>query len=192
MKNLKIAIIVLLTFVVAIGAVWYFSFFLKRPAKKTLLPEEKLNFEERISKLSDSQKLVDYLNKNFNFETKEKNKALAPREFFEKREGSPEDFAVFSAFVLNKHNNEALVIRYKYQQNSKDRINTITVFREGEKPEYITFSKSGARIFDAGNSFEDTFSAEDKRLNIQVTDYKVFLPGDTDFTKKEWTKRGEH
>lgn len=197
MKKVQIEIIVLLLIILITAGGYYFKPFvsdwsgeiIEQPQEKTSEePKEELSFEERVKKLDSAQKLVNYLNEYYTFEERE-GETYAPKEFFKKNKGGNEDFASFSAYALQENEIEAATLFYEYDEGKTD---AITVFR-GEVPSYISFSPEGIKKHEAGQyavgrSFKDTLEFEEERLNIQIKAYKIFLAGETDFSKGEWNK----
>ena len=199
-KEKKIIIFFLVLGVVVLGIVGYFlsGWFFEQPSapisptpthpagKEELSISE--NFEEVIKQLNTSQKLIDYLNKNFIIEDREQTEFLLPQEFFEKKKGTSWDFAVFTSYVLWKNNYDASIVRYKYDS----KINAVIVFRDKDLPKTIIFTKKGPSIYPHGWSFEEMFQKEEQRLGIKITEYAVSYWTDKgELWPEKWEKRNQ-
>lgn len=158
-----------------------------KPASASPQAKGNKSFEQVITKLTTSQKIIDYLNKNFEMEEREQTVPLKPKEFFETKKGSSWDFAVFTSYVLWKNNYEASIIRYKYDKN---RVNAVVVFRDKDIPKTIIFTPQGASMYPHGWSFEAMFQKEEKRLGAKITDYAVSYWTDKGaLWPEKWEKR---
>jgi len=177
-REVKILVVLLIILGIVFGALAYLNF---KPKQKIIDSEEiiinDLRFEEAVTKFDTSRKLIDYLNKNFTIEDKDNDKIYTPQEFFQKKRGGVQDFAVFSAYVLNQHKYEAGIIRYKYENG----INSTVVFRDIDLPKTITFTSERISIYPHGWSFEEMFQKEEERFGIKINEYAVSY----------WTDKGE-
>ena len=136
------------------------------------------SFEEAVQKLNTPQKLIDYLNQNFEITEKETETPLMPEEFFEKKKGTSYDYSVFTSYLLWKNNYESAIIRYK---NQEGKTNAVVVFRDIDLPKTIIFTKQGISAYHHGWSFAEMFQKEEERLNTKITQYAVSY----------WTDKGE-
>ena len=146
-----------------------------------------ITFQEAIIQLNTPQKLVDYLNKNFSFEEEESDQSMTPEEFFNAKKGKRNDVATFSSFVLYKNGYYATIFRYKFiDQENKESVRTITLFTEEDTAKYIDLEKSKPVIYPGGSSQFDLLGFEEKRHNIEITEYAAFAYGRTDLSKPAW------
>ena len=148
------------------------------------------NFEEAVNQLDVSNKLIGFLNKKFNFETRKSEIALQPEEFFKNKKGNEIDFAVFVAHVLDYHKYETGIIQYRTDNNQQP-IGTVIIFRDKDLPKYIFFNQGKTYLLHHGWSFEELFQKEDQRLSIQITEFAIFYPNVFDLTNKNWVKRNK-
>jgi len=166
-RELKILIVLLIILGIVFGTLAYLNF---KPNQDTTDFEEIIvsdaGLEEVIAQLDTSEKLIDYLNKNF-------------------REKGAKDISIFASRVLDQHGYETVIMSYGYSGGS----HTATIFRDADLPKYITVTDNGIKIFAHGWSFEDFFQAEEKRLNIEITEYAIFSPNTEDLVVDEWIKR---
>jgi hypothetical protein len=166
-----------------------------KPKNISLEPqtEEVLNpkdFREALFQLNNPQKVVAFLNKNFELIDEEANHSLEPAEFFNKKKGNRVDLATFVSFVLTQNDNFSTILRYQYlDQNKKEKIKTITLVREKETPLFIDLEKGKLKIYPAGNSIIELLSFEEQRNNVKIIKYAAFNYGTTDFTKGDWLKK---
>jgi hypothetical protein len=178
-REFKILIVLLIIIGIVFGALAYLNF---RPTKDDIDFEKMIiddrEFEEIIAQLDTSEKLIDYLNKNFKIEEREKDSPLIPKDFFEAKKGTTWDFAVFTTYILWKNDYDGAIIRYKYD---KDKISAVVVFRDKDVPKTIIFTKQGISMYPHGWSFEEMFQKEKKRMNMNITDYATSY----------WTDKGE-
>jgi len=149
--------------------------------------EDDAAFQETILQLNTPQKLIDYLNKNFSFKEEESDYSLSPEEFFEAKSGKRNDIATFSSFVLFQHGYFPAILRYKFiDQENKERIRTVTIFREEDAAKYIDLENSNLVIHLGGHSPIELLEFEEKRYNIKITEYAAFIYGRTDLSKPAW------
>jgi hypothetical protein len=185
-------------FVVIIAS---FLFYISKPQSVQTPPlknfkpqtEEVLNpkdFNEALFQLNTPQKVVAFLNKNFELIDEETDHSLEPAEFFNKKKGNRVDLATFVSFVLTQNNNFSTILRYQYlDQNKEEKIKTITLVREKETPLFIDLEKGKLKIYPAGNSIIELLSFEEQRNNVKIIKYAAFNYGTTDFTKGDWLPR---
>jgi len=167
-RDFKILVGLLIISGIVFGILAYLNF---RPTQdntdfeKTIVDDR--GFEEVVAGLDTSEKLIDYLNKNFS------NK-------------EPEDIAKFASRALDEHGYEAIIMSYRSAMGG---IHTVTIFRDTDLPKYITVTDKGIEMFAHGWSFEDFFQAEEKRLDIEITDYAIFSSNAENLVVHEWTER---
>lgn len=191
--QIEIITILLLTILIVAGGYYFKPFIPNLPSEKANtkeetekpLPTEQLTFQKIVEKLDSSQKIVDYLNKYYKFEPRESNEAYSPKQFFKKKKGGVQDYAVFAARVLDTHGYETLLVPYKYGEDS---FGAIIVFRTKKETDYLSFSEGKAKIHEAGTSFEQTLKSEEERLGTKIKSYKILTPG-PDLTREEWVSR---
>jgi hypothetical protein len=133
-------------------------------------------FQETILQLDDIQKLLSYLNENFEFVSEKSNVAiLNPEEFFEARKGREQDFVIFSTYVLSQHNVLANAVAYQYDDR---KMNFVTAFEEFDgSDKYIYFDQEGSHLIGyEGNSFEKLCQEEEKRIGMKISKYGLVAP----------------
>jgi len=155
-------------------------------ALEEVVIQDNRTFEEVIVGLDTSEKLIDYLNKYFTIEDRGDDEAYTPEEFFQRKRGGEQDFAVFASHVLDYHNYEVAIV--SYNSNLGDNY-IVTIFRDVDLPKYITLTDNGIEIFAHGWSFEELFETEEKRLNIEIIEYAIFYPNIQNLVVDEWIKR---
>jgi hypothetical protein len=144
------------------------------------------DFNEAVAYMDTPQKLVSYLKGNFVFEPGENELTLKPQELFDKKKGDSRDFAIFASYILDGHNYEAVIIRYKYGDN----INAVIVFRDEDLPKTIIFTSEGAEIYAHGWSFEEMLQKEEEKLGVHISEYAVSYWTDTgELWPEEWSAR---
>ncbi len=147
---------------------------------------DEMSFTEAISRLDKPEHLLAYLNYHFRRITRDADVSYSPEEFFNKQQGAEEDFAVFLAYIIRRQNNEAIVFRYKTDDNQ---IHSLTVFRK-DKPQYIGFDNNRLKLFEAGNSFDDLIKLEEERLNVRIIKFQTFEAAEIiDFSAGTWLDR---
>ncbi len=152
--------------------------------------ENDTDFEKVISQLNTSQKLVSYLNQDFTFEPKEGTRALTPQEFFQRRRGGEQDFAVFAGYTLYQQDFNTFILAYQYLDNQNTEITRfVTTVRDIDVPKYIRYDQQGAHINAYGWNFVALCQKEAERLNIEVLRYCILSPLDTNLDCREWTER---
>ncbi len=143
--------------------------------------------EETIEKLDTSKKLAVFLSEHFQLTPREGSSAQAPEEFFAKREGGEQDFAVFAAYTLYQNKFTSFIFVYEYDNGSKRSF--VTSFRDTDLPRYMYFNKDGAHLVHHGWSFEDLCQTEERRRGIEITRYGVVSPLSTELDPEEWRER---
>jgi len=152
--------------------------------------ENDIAFQEIIAQLNTSQKLVNYLNKNFSFEEEESDQSLTPEKFFKIKKGKRNDIATFSSFVLFQNGYFATIFRYKFiDRENKEGIRTITLFREKDVTKYIDLEGSKLGIYLGGSSPVELLELEEKRYNVKIIEYAAFTYGSTDLSEADWLPR---
>ena len=148
------------------------------------------DFEEIVSQLDTPQKLIDSLNENFILEEGENDFSLSPEEFFTIKKGKRNDFATFLTFVLTKNGYFSSIFRYKFiDQNQKERIQTLVIFRDKNEPKAIDFEDSKLKIFPGGNSPIELCEFLEKKHQIQIKEIAAFNSGSTDLSRPAWLPR---
>ena len=143
-------------------------------------------FKKKVEELNTVQKIIDYLNNNFRFISREGNIAYSPQDFFEKKEGGEQDFAVFTSYVLNEHNFVSFTFAYEYENDNQRGIKYVTSVRDTNLPKYIYFDESGAHAVHHGWSFRDLCRKEEERLGIKILRYGTVSPTSVDLNPQEW------
>ncbi len=152
--------------------------------------ENDTDFEEVISQLNTLQKLVSYLNQDFTFEPKEGTLALTPQEFFQRRRGGEQDFAVFAGYTLYQHDFNTFILAYQYLDNQNtETTRFVTTVRDIDVPKYVRYDQQGAHIDAYGWNFVALCQKEAERLNVEVLRYCILSPLDTNLACREWTER---
>ena len=157
----------------------------------TEIPSPK-NFNEVLSQLNTTQKLIAFLNQNFELIDEESDRSLKPEEFFKAKKGNRVDIATFASFVLFQNGHFSTIVRYQYlDQNNKEKIRTLTLVREKDSPSpvFIDLEGSKLKIYPGGNSPIELLELEEKRHNVKIIKYAAFNYGTTDFTKGDWLPR---
>jgi len=142
-------------------------------------------FENTISQLNTPQKLIDYLNQNFEMEEGDNGEAYPPQEFFKKKKGDIRDFAVFTSYVLakNKITDPDSIEVYKYieKETGKEGINvTVTIGKMYDYPFLTTifFSPNGIGLYnrdDTKDYWTELIQREEKRLNVEIREIGGFF-----------------
>jgi len=140
------------------------------------------DFEELISQLNTSARLIDFLNDNFTYSPRVGSNALNPEEFFEEKKGGPQDFASFASYVLHKNG----FISFSFVYESKDNTYYAVSLRDTDLPKYIYFDNEGAHIVSHGWSFRDLCQKEEERLGIKIERYGTVSPTSTNLEPQEW------
>ncbi len=143
-------------------------------------------FKKKVEELNTVQKIIDYLNNNFRFISREGNIAYSPQDFFKKKEGGEQDFAVFTSYVLNEHNFVSFTFAYEYENDNQRGIKYVTSVRDTNLPKYIYFDESGAHAVHHGWSFRDLCRKEEERLGIKILRYGTVSPTSVDLNPQEW------
>ena len=143
-------------------------------------------FKKKVEELNTVQKIVDYLNNNFKLVAREGNIAYSPKDFFEKKEGGEQDFAVFTSYVLNEHNFIPFTFAYEYENDNQREIKYVTSVRDTNLPKYIYFDESGVYAVHYGWSFRDLCRKEEERLGIKILRYGTVSPTSVDLNPQEW------
>lgn len=143
-------------------------------------------FKKKVEELNTVQKIVDYLNNNFKLVAREGNIAYSPKDFFEKKEGGEQDFAVFTSYVLNEHNFIPFTFAYEYENDNQRGIKYVTSVRDTNLPKYIYFDESGVYAVHYGWSFRDLCRKEEERLGIKILRYGTVSPTSVDLNPQEW------
>ncbi|KUK66182.1 MAG: Calcium-binding acidic-repeat protein (ARP), partial [Parcubacteria bacterium 34_609] len=150
------------------------------------IPSPEELFRKEIEELNTTQKIIDYLNNNFKLVPREGNIAYSPQDFFEKKEGGEQDFAVFTSYVLHEHDFVSFTFAYEYENNNQRTIKYVTSVRDTDLPKYIYFDESGARAVHHGWSFRDLCRKEEERLGIKILRYGMVSPMLVDLNPQEW------
>lgn len=143
-------------------------------------------FKKKVEELNTVQKIVDYLNNNFKLVAREGDIASSPKDFFEKKEGGEQDFAVFTSYVLNEHNFVSFTFAYEYENDNQRGIKYVTSVRDTNLPKYIYFDESGVYAVHYGWSFRDLCRKEEERLGIKILRYGTVSPTSVDLNPEEW------
>jgi hypothetical protein len=164
-----------------------------------LIPNENVNpgnlastdnslFNKTASQLDSPDKIAWYLTENFSITNEEKETALSPQKFFYAKSGGPQDAAVFTAYVLDIHEFESGVVRYKGSINGQNFTHTVAIFRDKDLPKYLTANANSIKITAHGWSFRDLLLKEEERTGASISDYAFFSAGETNLTPTEWQK----
>ena len=147
-------------------------------------PEEL--FRKKVEELNTVQKIIDYLNNNFRFISREGNIAYSPKDFFERKEGGEQDFAVFASYVLHEHNFISFTFTYEYENDNQKKIKHVTSVRDTDLPKYIYFDNGKVETISHGWSFRDLCRKEEERLGIRVLRYGTVSPLSVELNPHEW------
>ena len=148
------------------------------------------SFETDLSQLNNSHKLVATLNNYFDWEERSGFQALEPAEFYERRLGSEQDLAAFTAYSLYRNGFIAFVFTYRHEDDQgRDSTHFGVAFREDEQPKYIFLDEDRVRLVHYGWSFEDLCRFEESRLGGRVVSYGTVSPQATDLTPEKWINR---
>jgi len=163
------------------------NFNLETQKERVLNPQD---LKEALFQLNTSQKVVAFLNENFELIDREADRSLEPAEFFSSKKGNRADIATFISFVLSQNENFSTIIRYQYlTQDQSEKIKTLTLVREKDATLFIDLEGSKLKIYPAGNSIIDLLEFEEKRNNVKIIKYSAFNYGTTDFTKGDWLNK---
>jgi hypothetical protein len=146
-------------------------------------------FETLVAQLDSPGKVAAYIADNFTVTENESQTALAPKELYSKRSGGPQDIAVFSAFVLDRHSYETGVLKYAWTENGSRRYRAVAVFRDGDTPKYLVAVPGKIELVAHGWSFKDLLKKEEARTGASIEEYAFFDPGETDLTADNWIKK---
>lgn len=155
------------------------------------------DLKELVSELNTSDRLLEYLNKNLTVVQEPIDEWIAkhPEQLISDEKGNRVDVMVFSAFVLQENNHESVILRYRFEGKDDDETgeNIVVVFRDTDVPKYIFTDNSGVRMRHHGWSFDEMFSEEEERLDVEITQYANFLPRylelKVEFDRPEWWER---
>jgi hypothetical protein len=146
-------------------------------------------FNALVEQLDSPGKVAAYIADNFTVTENESRIALKPKELYSKRSGGPQDIAVFSAFVLDRHGYETGVLEYAWTENGSRRYRAVAVFRDGDTPKYLVAIPGRIELVAHGWSFKDLIEKEEARTGIIIEEYAFFDPGETDLTADNWIKK---
>ena len=144
--------------------------------------------EEAVEKLF-SEELVQFLNDNFEVIEKQGDIADSPEEFLNKKKGGEIDFAVYLASQLKTEGLQVVVMRYLYERDQRQGINTVVVFADRDAPKYIYLEQGKIKMTAHGKSFEDLYQLEEARLGVTITGVAVFEPNILNLKVEQWEKR---
>ncbi len=143
-----------------------------------------------IDEISSPEELIAYLNE-FSMEPIAEWKSKGLDEFIQDKSGSAVDFAVFSAYALQKNNYQSVIIRYNFIEK-KDRSTgsgVVVVFRDTDNPKFLSFCDGEIKAAHHGWSFEDMFIKEEENNNIEIYEFADFNPYSLDLNTDSWIKR---
>jgi len=156
---------------------------------------EPLNFEEAISQLTNPQKILNYMTRNFEFKTDFSLSAQSPQQLFQTKQGNRFDFAVFVSYLLDYHNYDAKMLRLEFTENSAvDGCDIVVIYYdENNKLRAISHhGKQVMRISEAYNSVDELIiNEENVRSIINSSEVKVYRygflsPGTTNLMPVDW------
>ena len=183
-KNKKILTIIIILIVILFGflIVNKYSNLLSSNSKVKEVVVYSDEFEELISQLNTSERIVDFLNDNFTYSQRVGSDALTPEEFFEEKKGGSQDFASFASYALHKNG----FISFSFVYENKDNTHYAVSLRDTDLPKYIYFDKAGAHIVSHGWSFRDLCKKEEERLGIKIERYGTVSPTSIKLEPQEW------
>ena len=152
----------------------------------TYIPSPEELFRKKVEELNTVQKLINYLNNNFTFASREGNVAYSPKDFFEKKEGGEQDFAAFASYILHENNFISFTLAYEYESNNQKQIKYVTSVRDTDLPKYIYFDNGKVETISHGWSFRDLCRKEEERLGIRILRYGTVSPLSIELNPKEW------
>jgi len=167
-----VSVIFLIILIVCLILIVTPKFFQKPTSSSPSSPPQSVEkFESVVSQLSTPKEVVDFLNTSFVLTPKEESEEitlLTPEEIFYKQKGTPFDLAIFSIYVLSRHNYEAFFVRYKFD----GKIGTIALIEQEGPFQVIIFTDKGAKIMEAF-SIKDALQKEAQRLQANIFEYQV-------------------
>jgi len=141
------------------------------------------DFQQALTQFTTPEILIAYLNKYFVIENRDELAFYSPEEFFQKRAGMKQDFAIFISYVLSRKH-ETAVLQYQYRdEEGKERVETLVVFRADE-PKYIFFDGKQLNISSYGWSFDELLAKEAERLNVDIIIHNFFSAGYTNLIRE--------
>ena len=148
------------------------------------LPPLSQDFEQAMVQFNGAERLMAYLNQYFRIENRANvNPArglfafYAPEEFFQKRRGEKQDFAILISYVLHRKGYESSILQYQYYVDARNpRVETLVLFRD-DAPKYFFFQDEKLILAEYDGIIENLLAAEEERLNIEILIHHLWPPG---------------
>ena len=150
------------------------------------IPSPEELFRKKVEELNTVQKLINYLNNNFTFASREGNVAYSPKDFFERKEGGEQDFAAFASYILHENDFISFTFVYEYENNNQKQIKYVTSVRDTDLPKYIYFDNGKVETISHGWSFRDLCRKEEERLGVRILKYGTVSPLSIELSPQEW------
>ena len=153
------------------------------------------SFEGLIEKLDDPVKLLNYIARNFSYDTaSDQTQLKAPQQTFEEKMGNRKDLAIFVSYILDYHGFETYILKYQVSENGEPSWYDIrVVYWEENKVRYIVdnleqIMRESLDYKSLEALLNDIERADDIRNEntIEIIRYGLIEPGATDFNQISW------
>jgi len=142
--------------------------------------EMELEMESEMKEYDSSEKIMDFVNQDFELIEKENKTNLEPvYELYQRKNGSKYEALRLARFVLQHNGFEAVYFVYKYD----DGFDVVINFRDVDKPKYYYFEDNILKMKHHGNSFTDLIFSEEERRGISIDEFGVL--NDNRLTKRD-------
>jgi hypothetical protein len=139
---------------------------------------QKPNFVTIVSELDTPEKLLAYINENFQWKSYEGHISYLPEEFFYIKKGDCKNLATFGSYVLGQHGYDVKIMCLKLSGKLKGQ-HAVTVFRDKDgKLKYITNNMKNLELIEV-KSLNDILVRESERLGCKITKYGFVPAGST-------------
>lgn len=151
-----------------------------------IIPDYHEDLEEIKDEISNSQTIIAFLNKYFEFTDSTSYIAQEPEDFYQNRSGNSLDVAVFLANYLKPSIVSTAIIRYDFiDANNQEGSNYINILRDADaSSRYISLCNNDnqLKMYIYGNSFEDLMDIKENKLNIDINRFGLFTMTARDFS----------
>jgi hypothetical protein len=154
------------------------------------------SFEEALSQLSTPSKILNYMTRNFQFNSNSTCPTQSPQQLFQTREGNKFDFAVFISYLLDQNSYETEMLRLEFTENDIVKGYDIIVVYWDVDNYLKSITHHGEQVMresQAYSSLDDLIRHEEDARSlsssseIRVFRYGFLAPGTTNLMPIEWT-----
>jgi hypothetical protein len=153
----------------------------------TYVPSPEELFRKKTRELNSIQKIIEYLNIDFNIISNDNESSFSLQEIFNKKEGNENDLLSFALHALTENNFSSSIIAYEYQINNQNKIKYLISTNDNNLPQYIYFDGSNLIVDNYDWSIINLLKKEEERAGVNILRYSNVLSLPIKDNNQQWT-----